>query len=182
MEAPPVTLLDEAVLDPDVDYNPTEDTTTKYLHELNTLATIPKHDTVNQNSANFPTVLHFAFGISSTSRSELRLVSNFMPLPCSSTAYNHYMDKLQNAESALSNIERLDEQIDNFVKMNDLPERAPVSVAVGATSHDRSYLLGENADSAFVIYDQPLDRNYWRLPLHVYIGCPTSSVAQRAMR
>jgi hypothetical protein len=89
-----------------------------------------------------------------------------MPLPCPNTVYNLNIGKLQHAESAVSNIERLDEQIDTFVKMNDLPEHAPVSIAVDAMtlSHDRSYLPGKNA---FVISRQPLNQNCRRFPLHV---------------
>jgi hypothetical protein len=108
MEAAPATLLDETVLDTDVDYNPTEDMIMKFFQELDTLATLPKQDMVNRNYANFPTVLRFAFPISSTSRAVPGLASNFIPFPCPIPVCDHYTDKLLDAESTLSNIERLD--------------------------------------------------------------------------
>jgi hypothetical protein len=82
------------------------------------------------------------------------------------------MDKLKDAESALSNIEKLDGQIATFIKMNQMPEHGPVSVAMDAVAmtHDRSYLPGKNVDYSFVIYSQPLDRNDRCLPLHVVMG------------
>jgi hypothetical protein len=154
MNAAPVTLLDEAVLDTDVDYNAAEATATQLFIELNALAKIPKHDTLNRRFDKFPTVLRSAFLVSSTSRAALRLGMNFMPLPCPNKVYNHYMDKLKDAESALSNIEKLDDQIATFIEMNQLPEHMPVSVAVDPMpmTHDRSYLPGKNADYSFVIY------------------------------
>jgi hypothetical protein len=145
------------VLDTDVDYNVTEGRAAQFLNELNILAKIPKHDTVNRRSDKFCTVVRVAFLISSTSRAALRLTTNFMPLPCPNNGYNHYMDKLKNTESALSNIEKLDAQIATFIEMNQLSVRAPVPVAVDAVAmaHDRSYVPGKNADYSFVIYDQP---------------------------
>jgi hypothetical protein len=118
MDAAPGTLLDEAVLDTDVDYNATEATATQFLNELNALTKIPKYDAVDRRFDKFPTVLRFAFLISSTSRAALRLATNFMPLPCPNTVYNHFLDKLKDAESALSNIEKLVDQIATSIEMN----------------------------------------------------------------
>jgi hypothetical protein len=166
MDAAPVTLLDEAMLDTDLDHNATAAIATQFLNEFNTRAKIRKHDTVNRRFDKFPTVLRFALLISPISRAALRLVTNFMPLPCPNTAYNHYLDKLKDAESALSNIEKLDDRIAIFMEKNQLPDHAPVSVARDAMTmtHYPSYLPGKNADHSFVIYGQPLDRNYRCFP------------------
>jgi hypothetical protein len=176
----PVTFLDSVVPDSHIGYDAAPATSAEFLRELNELASIPEHDTVNRNYTNFPMVLDFAFLLSSTSRAALRLARRFMPLPCPNTVYAYYKDHLKAAESSLTNIENLDDQITTFIKMNKLPEHAPVSVAVDAMamSPDRSYLPAKDADYSFVIYGQPLDRKYRCLPLHVITARSGNATAE----
>jgi hypothetical protein len=69
-------------------------------------------------------------------------------------------------------IDKVDDQITTLVEMNSLPDGAFISVAVDAMamSPDRSHLPGKTADDSFVIYGQPLDRQFRCLPLHVITG------------
>jgi hypothetical protein len=168
-ESVSITLLDDAVLEAHVSYSTETELEMKFLEELNRLAQIPQADMTNRNDSNFPTVLRFAFLLSSTSAASLRLARRFMRLPCPTTVSNCSKSEIDNARCSLSEMDNLDDQITTFIQMNSLPAGTPVSVAVDAMamSADRSCLPGKAADHSFVIYGQPLDRRYRCLPLHV---------------
>jgi hypothetical protein len=165
------TSLDGAVVDDCVGYSADQQLHERFLEELNRLSRLSATDMTNRNYDNFPTLLQFSFLISSTSTASLRLARLFMQLPCGKTVYNRYKGRMQEAKSGLSQLANLDAQIDTFIEMNKLPqngtERVSVAVDAMAMTPDRSNLPRKNADYSFVIYGQPLNRNYRCLPLHV---------------
>jgi hypothetical protein len=125
-EAEPVsiTLLDDAVLEAHVSYSTETELEMKFLKELNLLAQIPQADMTNRNYSNFPTVLRFAFLLSSTSAASLRLARRFMRLPCPTTVSHYYKSEIDNARCSLSEMDNLDDQITTFIQMNSLPAGA----------------------------------------------------------
>jgi hypothetical protein len=139
------------------------------MRELNQLMSLPPTDMTNRNYDDFPTVIRFTFLICLTSAAILRLAKKFIPLPSPKTVHNHYKKHMKGTSTGLSELENFDNQISTFIGMNTLQERAPASVAVDGMvmSADRSYLPSKDTDYSFVIYDQPLDRAYRCLPLHV---------------
>jgi hypothetical protein len=140
----PVTILEEAGLDADVKYSIRPETVHKFMQELNRLANISTSDTTNRNFANFPTVLQFAFLLSSSSRATPP-AGRLMPLPCPKPVDNYSRTQAKTAESALLDINQLDDQIRAFVAMNNCLEETFMSIAVDgmATTADRSYLPGK---------------------------------------
>jgi hypothetical protein len=60
----PVTLLEDVVLDTHVGYDIDEEIPTKFMEELNRLASMQPGDTTNRKFAKFPTVRQFAFLLS----------------------------------------------------------------------------------------------------------------------
>jgi hypothetical protein len=125
-----------------------EETPKRFMEELNRFAQMEPGDTMNRKFAEFPTVRRFAFLLSSTSRSALRLARHFLPLPCPKTACHHDQARVTNAKSALMDINRLDDQITAFVEINGLRDDAFVSVAADAMTMtpDRSCLPGNAPD------------------------------------
>jgi hypothetical protein len=164
-----ITVLDGAVVDDCLSFTGDKGLAVRFLGELNRLASLSPREMASLNYDDFPTLLQFAFLLSSTCAASLRLARLFMHLPCQKTVYNKYKRTMKDTKSGLSDLQNLDRQIDTFIGMNHLPNEEPVSVAVDAMamSPDRAYLPGKNADYSFVIYGQPLNRQYRCLPLHV---------------
>jgi hypothetical protein len=69
----------------------------------------------------------------------------------------------------LIDIKHVEDQIELFKQITKLPKRAFVSLAVDAIAMnpDRSYLPTKNSDYTFVVFVQPLDRNFRCFPLHI---------------
>jgi hypothetical protein len=168
----PVTILGDAGLDAHVSYSIQPETSQKFMQEVNRFANTPAGQTMNRNFANFPTVQEFAFLLCSSSRAALRLARRFRPLPCPKTVHNDDKTQVKTENSALSDINQLDDQIRAFVAMDNFPDEAFMSVGVEAMAMtpDRSYLRGKGEDHCFVTHGEPLDRRFKSLPLHVVIG------------
>jgi hypothetical protein len=169
VSAPVHAVLDEVELAAYVSYDTGEDLVARFLDELNRLSAISKHDTINRDYSQFPTVLRFSFLLSLTSRAALRLARWFMTLPCQTTVLEYYKDETTTVQSSLTNLDCLEGQIDTFIKMSKLPAGELTSLAddAMAKSADRFYLPGKEASYSFVLYGQPLDRHCRCLPLYV---------------
>jgi hypothetical protein len=116
-----------------------------------------------------PVTVQFAFLICSLSRPAFRLVRKFIPLPSERTIHNLFDERKNKIASQLIKIGHVSEQIQDFIESTNLPEQSPVSVVIDAIAMnpDRSSLPSGKADSAFVVFVQPLDRRLRCFPIHV---------------
>jgi hypothetical protein len=119
--------------------------------------------------ADAPLTLKLAYLLSTISDRALNIARHFLPLPGPKTIFRHYNRDVTKIAQRLQSQDQINDQISDFVKLNDLSPETPISVSIDAMAMnpDQSTLPAAQGQYAFVIYGQPLDRRKRCMPLHV---------------
>jgi hypothetical protein len=116
---------------------------------------------IGRRVSDCPISLRFGFLLTCISRQALDLARNFLSLPSYTTLYTHFGTRLNNMDSNLTDISKVDLQIAEFITTNNLSPESLISLSIDAmaiTSNEHS-LPAQDGDHAFVFYAQPLDRD-----------------------
>jgi hypothetical protein len=120
---------------------------------------IPWDEKQKRRFSDCPIALRFGFLLTCISRQALDLARNFLSLPSYTTLYTHFGTRLNDVESNLTDISKVDLQIAEFITANELSPKSLISLSIDAmvmTSNEH-YLPAQDSEHTFVFYVQPLD-------------------------